>query len=54
MKLILISIAALGIAAQVSGVNIIADQKEQTLTNCKVDQTTAAQSFMNYANKKKG
>jgi hypothetical protein len=46
----------IGIAAQVCDVdaNIIAEQKEQALTNCKVDQTTATQSFMNYGSKKKG
>ena len=46
----------IGIAAQVCGVNanVIAEQKEEALTDCKVDQSTATQSFINYVSKKKG
>ena len=46
----------IGIAAQVCGVNanVIAEQKEEALTDCKVDQTSATQSFINYVSKKKG
>ena len=46
----------IGIAAQVCGVNanVIAEQKEEALTDCKVDQSTATQSFINFVSKKKG
>jgi hypothetical protein len=45
----------IGIAAQVCGVdaNIIAKQKEQALTNCKVDQTNANEAFLNFVSKKR-
>jgi hypothetical protein len=46
----------IGIAAQVCGVdaNVIAEQKEEALTDCKVDQSTASESFINFVSKKKG
>ncbi len=46
----------IGIAAQVCGVNanVIAEQREEALTDCKVDQTSATESFMNFVSKKKG
>jgi hypothetical protein len=44
----------IGIAAQVCGVdaNVIAKQRDQALTNCKVDQQSANTAFMNYVTKK--
>ncbi len=46
----------IGIAAQVCGVdaNVIAEQKEEALTDCKVDQSSASESFINFVRKKKG
>lgn len=46
----------IGIAAQVCGVdaNVIAQQGQGALADCKVDQTNANEAFMNFVSKKKG
>lgn len=46
----------IGIAAQVCGVdaNVIAQDRDNALTDCKVTQESANKSFINFVSKKKG